>query len=656
MFRLFITSTVAGRAWGERLAQAIAQAHIVEDEDTDPIEITLDEPDLDGDVWGQKLGPSLKDSDLVLVVLAANGYGGYEIEPGLVRTIARSPETEKRLMPVIVDALPGCLADYDLEKVRLRAVPGLAISQHPYNGDEAVWLAATLHGIALAVTGILEHGQRPDAVDVLEAQRDCLTAVQAARDAYADDGGFLGRIWPPGDEAVKGFAAALNAGPPWVFSVAEDLTDDARRLARNAKAANTADALMRLGSCIRDLALGLFQAGADIVLRPDSSAQSIDTTRTEQLEQLQRVATGAVAVESRTEAVVVVLDDDQPLSGPVGEAASKANSSAIVMRQAAGNPTPTIPGQASSPRLQVTRPPRRRGRLQVLQRALGALLNAMRDLAALRRRVPSEVAVRIDALGAAVASLNLDARELIDRVEGYPSMVRLPRGKFMMGSPSDEDGRFGGEGPVHEVTIAYDFAIGRGPVTFAMWDEARAAGAPLELLGDASWGRGNRPVINASWEEAQAYIAWLNDEHRLTGGWNAYRLPSEAEWEYACRAGNQKAFSFGDSIDESQANFVRNVGKTTPVGSYPSNAFGLYDMHGNVWEWCEDPWHNNYKGAPSNGSVWQNSDTSERVMRGGSWSLNPRDLRSAYRSRGDPTGRDYGRGFRLARTLSRSPP
>lgn len=254
-------------------------------------------------------------------------------------------------------------------------------------------------------------------------------------------------------------------------------------------------------------------------------------------------------------------------------------------------------------------------------------------------------------------------------VSGWPNpqMIAIPPGRFVMGAPESEEGSQDGERPQHEVTIAYPFAMGQHAVTFAQWDAALAAGAKLEKPGDRGWGRGDRPVINVSWEDAQAYLAWLNDKAGLTGRPDAYRLPSEAEWEYACRAktqidGTATPFSFGETISTDQANYDGNFiygsgkkgeyhQKTLPVGSFPANPFGLFDMHGNVCEWCEDSFHDTYDGAPADGSAWIGKKYSLRVFRGGSWSIFPRNLRSANRFTTSPTFRYYGLGFRVARTL-----
>jgi formylglycine-generating enzyme required for sulfatase activity len=233
---------------------------------------------------------------------------------------------------------------------------------------------------------------------------------------------------------------------------------------------------------------------------------------------------------------------------------------------------------------------------------------------------------------------------------GCPTMVVVPAGKFLMGSPETEEDRSRNEGPQHEVTIARPFAVGRTDVTFAEWDICVAAGA-CPKVSDNGWGKGDRPVILVSWEEAKGYVTWLK---RMTG--KDYRLLSEAEWEYAARFGDQGRWSFGD--DENQlgdyAWFNKNSEfKTQSVAKKKPNAFGLYDMRGNVWQWVGDPYHDSYNGAPSDGSVWgQGADASRRVVRGGSWNNDPQRLRSASRNGVTTDNRDGNIGFRIARTLT----
>ncbi len=231
-----------------------------------------------------------------------------------------------------------------------------------------------------------------------------------------------------------------------------------------------------------------------------------------------------------------------------------------------------------------------------------------------------------------------------------PEMVVLPAGEFLMGSPASDKEGFGDQRPQHRVKIGYRFALGRNPVTFAEYDHF-CAETRREEPADQGWGRGRRPVINVSWLDAQDYLTWLSQET----GW-AYRLPSEAEWEYACRAATTTRYAFGDKITPKNANYGESkLGKTTDVGAYPPNPWGLYDMHGNVWEWVEDVWHDSYNGAPIASSAWTDGEGKQssrvRVVRGGSWGSSPRNLRSASRRRYPPDSRIFNLGFRVARTL-----
>ena len=257
----------------------------------------------------------------------------------------------------------------------------------------------------------------------------------------------------------------------------------------------------------------------------------------------------------------------------------------------------------------------------------------------------------------AVWSKSLQSVEVFrDRLRGGgegPAMVVLPTGRFWMGSPATEKGRDDDdEGPVHAVTISRRIAMGQYPVTFEDYDRFVAA-TDAERPDDSGWGRGRRPVINVSWEDAKAYAAWLSEQ---TG--KRYRLPSESEWEYAARAGTETAYSWGNEIGVNRANCDGSGSKwsgeqTSPVGSFAPNGFGLYDMHGNVWEWVEDRWHRNYEGAPSDGSAWTSGgDGDLRVVRGGSCLYIRWFLRAAHRYWNAPSYRDSSLGFRLVQDLN----
>jgi formylglycine-generating enzyme required for sulfatase activity len=267
-------------------------------------------------------------------------------------------------------------------------------------------------------------------------------------------------------------------------------------------------------------------------------------------------------------------------------------------------------------------------------------------------------------------------RVFTERVDGLAlPMVRIPAGSFSMGSPSDEEGRSSAEGPVHTVRLG-EFLMGRAPITQAQW---RVVAQWEELQGER-WGRtlqpdpsgfqpsddksrdrvafgsfqllegetttDERPVERVTWDDAMEFCQRLSQRTR-----RHYTLPSEAQWEYACRAGTTTPFAFGDTLTEELANYDASETygngpkgewrqQTTPVGRFPANAWGLHDMHGNVWEWCLDHWHENYVGAPEDGSAWlydiEKKKEPDQLLRGGSWYGRPWNCRSACRLYGRP--------------------
>jgi formylglycine-generating enzyme required for sulfatase activity len=229
--------------------------------------------------------------------------------------------------------------------------------------------------------------------------------------------------------------------------------------------------------------------------------------------------------------------------------------------------------------------------------------------------------------------------------DNCPEMVVLPGGLFVMGSPEAEAGRGRDEGPQREVSIA-PFAIGKFEVTFAQWDACLAGGGCNGYSPpDRGWGRGARPVTDVSWQDAQAYLDWLNER---VGGLR-YRLASEAEWEYAARAGIDDAYAFGPRVTATQATF--RARQTSPVGAHEANAFALFDMHGNVGEWVEDCYMPSYELAPIDGAAVQADECARRVYRGGGFSDQATALRAAARHAARADARAQEVGFRVARTL-----
>ena len=228
-----------------------------------------------------------------------------------------------------------------------------------------------------------------------------------------------------------------------------------------------------------------------------------------------------------------------------------------------------------------------------------------------------------------------------------PEMVVIPAGSFRMGCVSGP-GCYDDEFPVRDVAIPQAFAISKYEVTFEDYDRF----AHPDRIDDHGWGRGRRPVMDLSWNEAREYAAWLS---RQTG--RPYRLLSEAEWEYAARAGASTAYSWGNDIGSDRA-VCHECGsqwddrQTAPAGSFQPNAFGVHDLHGNVHEWVEDCWQASYAGAPSDGAARLGGDCSERTVRGGSWRSSPRVLRSSYRDGASPGFRSVSVGFRVALTLT----
>ena len=236
-------------------------------------------------------------------------------------------------------------------------------------------------------------------------------------------------------------------------------------------------------------------------------------------------------------------------------------------------------------------------------------------------------------------------------------LIQIPEGEFTMGSPATELGRSNDEGPQHKVRLG-GFLLGQTPVTQAQWAVvARWPRVERDLKPDPSHFKGGlRPVENVSWRQAIEFCRRLSQR---TG--SAFTLPSEAQWEFACRAGTTTPFAFGATLTAELANYDANITygdgpkgeyrkQTTPVGLFPANAWGLQDMHGNVWEWCLDHWHDSYEGAPSDGSAWLKPSARDgelRLLRGGSWYYNPWDCRSASRGRDRPGGADINIGLRV---------
>jgi formylglycine-generating enzyme required for sulfatase activity len=290
--------------------------------------------------------------------------------------------------------------------------------------------------------------------------------------------------------------------------------------------------------------------------------------------------------------------------------------------------------------------------------------NLETELAELKARTTAVVATALPRLAALPSQERLGANPEIWRVSGAvtefkdcancPHMMVVPAGEFTMGSPPAEQQAEA----QHRVTITAPFAVSKFEITFDDWNACVSDGGCDNMRpNDEGWGRGRQPVIHMSFDLAKNYVTWLS---RKTG--KPYRLLTEAEWEYAARAGTTTTFAFGDTLSPGSANYnastdgsgpsEENRQKTMPVGSFPPNAFGLHDMHGNVSEWVEDCFHNDYTAkAPVDGSAWVEGNCTGRVLRGGSWEDSDAELRSAARVGEYRYNSSYTDGFRIARGL-----
>ena len=387
--------------------------------------------------------------------------------------------------------------------------------------------------------------------------------------------------------------------------------------------------------------IALTEAGVPaeaIVIKIESTRSDFDTT-VEQLIALSRAGVDAsvVAAMTKKDTIEAPKAEAEPEPPPQPERLTEPSAPAEAARQ----PLPKTP-PAPEPVSPVQAAPR----------------PAAAAPASPPRAAPARVSVLPSAPVAPFQPGSMFADALGSGGSG-PEMVVIPAGRFRMGCVT-RSGCFRDERPVHRVFFEDPIAVSRYAVTFEDYDRSAGSDPP----GDEGWGRGRRPVINVSWDEAVRYAQWLSNQ---TG--ESYRLLSEAEWEYAARAGSTKKYHFGNDTAElcRYANHAdagtdyewRNtrcsdgVGKQTAVvGSYEPNAFGLYDVHGNVWEWVQDCWSNHYRWAPRHGAARLDGDCSMRVLRGGAWGYEAESLRAAFRTPLSTRQRSNDIGFRVARTLT----
>ena len=387
----------------------------------------------------------------------------------------------------------------------------------------------------------------------------------------------------------------------------------------------------------------LSNRGADVSVKGPKGKTAVDVART-------RYGDVDVARENGEPPAVLALLQGETLEGMAYEQARRTGTPAAYAEYLSRNPRGRHANEAR--RLRVEAEERERREAEEERRR--AEERERRRVEEERRK--AEEHERLAEAGKRLARKWPAGTKLRD-CKKCPELVVVPPGSFMMGSPPAEAKRSRDEGPVHRVTLL-PFAVGIHEVTFDEWNACVGGGGCGKYKPDSEgWGRGRRPVINVSWDDAKAYVKWLSEK---TG--EPYRLLSESEWEYAARAGTTGPFHTGPTISTKQANYDGNYTygsgrkgryrkKTTKVGSYPPNDFGLHDVHGNVWEWVEDCWNGSYEGAPEDGSAWESGDCRRRVLRGGSWFNDPLNLRSALRNRYSTGYRLGSVGFRVARTL-----
>ena len=255
------------------------------------------------------------------------------------------------------------------------------------------------------------------------------------------------------------------------------------------------------------------------------------------------------------------------------------------------------------------------------------------------------VTATVSMTSALAIGAELKTGDIIQDCAVCPEMVVVPAGKFVMGAVKGKKRAK----PAHDVTIAKSFAISKYEITWDEWEACMADGGCTREPDDHKWGKGKQPVINISWKHANNYVKWLS---KMTG--NTYRLATEAEWEYAARAGTSTNYWWGDKLKKKYAN-CRKCGtewsgkQSAPVGSFPPNQWGIHDMHGNIWEWTADCWNPNHEGAPTDGSVRSEGDCAKRVVRSGSWYYYPKLAHSQSRDKFAADLFSYNIGIRPVR-------
>ena len=534
------------------------------------------------------------------------------------------PDSEKE------DGTKSGLAD-EQEEIAV-PIDGAAVNE--LGGNRRLWLSAAVALVAAAVVGTLVlpnpdgSSSQPLQEPVEPARVTTVDSNEIERPDLAGPGETFATLAP--DEPL---AASVPATVSALAAAREDSIAAVLAAARE-------DSIAAVLAAAREDSIAAVLAAA----REDSIAAVLAAAREDSI--------AAVLAAAREDSIAAVLAAAREDSIAAVLAAAREDSIAAVLAAAREDSIAAVLAAAREDSIAAVLAAAR-------EDSIAAVLAAARE--------DSIAAAREDSTRAATEDRWSLGRVFRD-CSACPEMVVVPPGTFLMGSPASEQGRDDDEGPQHPITVATAFAVGVYEVTFAEWDACfQAGGCGDRLVDDAGYGRGRRPVINVSWENAQAYLSWLSQETGVE-----YRLATEAEWEYLARAGTVTARYWGASPSgqcENANGYDRNgheefnLGRepaecsdgspsTAPVGSYGANAFGIYDSLGNVWEWTQDCWRPSYAGATGDVSAWESGECSARVLRGGSWADRPGALRSSSRFRfSSGIRRSSYAGFRVVRSI-----
>jgi formylglycine-generating enzyme required for sulfatase activity len=692
MVHLFLGYRKTSADWRDEVMAALSRLPAIDGGETWPLTIWSDDHLLGGDDWAREIGVHIDHADLFLLLVTSDLTGGYALETELHRAAERARVGPCRVIPIIVDNVMAFLRTYGLDEFRRHAIPrgGVGLSQRPYSGDKSAWLNDVVEDVKAAILAILGSAQMqgPDMAAAFEA---CAAAAHEVLEVAESDREALVERLPVVTYAAARTLDALRSDTPRILDLLvtpRRLVQDARRAATGAGAARTVQALKDLTADLDDLSDAARRAG--LIARTDTASGPspiIDRGAADNAADLAGLGARLDEVDRAAEG----LAEEAQLAPPsaqaaIQEAAERLGAESRLVRAASEDPQmdaaeieatteqldETMRAVSALPVAELS--PRARGFIGFAREAVGGAVRFVKRIVAraFGRHVPAPnfesigVADRAPVADAGAPPVTLFLRRheapvspwAIEQGEDrFGAFARLalgdvtqtlrwiPPGRFLMGSPDNEPGRYVNEGPIHEVTISAGFWLFDTPCTQSLWETVMGSNESRSKSPD-------RPVDRVNWNDCQDFIAWINA--RVTG--LKLVLPTEAQWEYACRAGSDTAIYSGPIPDAGEAPMLDPIAwwssnswrGTHPVGRLAPNAWGLYDMLGNVWEWCIDS-PRSYGAAPVVDPVGPTEHGDSRVLRGGSWDNPARYCRSAFRGRSVPGGRSSNFGFRCAR-------